>query len=267
MDGSRFDDLTRFMAERPSRRTVVKAMVGAMAGSLASVGTALGTPRCKRVNQACQTTADCCPGPTANGNVYCKQVKKSTKVCATCPPEAPTACNGGCISTASDNNNCGSCGNVCHGGASCANGVCRCPAGQHLCADGSCHECCTFEHCVSIIGPGEGAICCDGTCQASRFNPNNCGGCGIVCAGDQVCADGDCKCPTGQASGPDGTCTCGGSDCSATEPCCNGYYCNFGVCLACETTGGSCENSGDPGRPQNVACCSGMCDPSTLTCL
>ena len=71
MDGSRFDDLTRFMAETPSRRTVVKAMVGAIAGGLASVGNALGAPRCKRVNQACQTTADCCPGPTANGNVYC----------------------------------------------------------------------------------------------------------------------------------------------------------------------------------------------------
>src|SRR5690349_18887612 len=77
MDGSRFDELSRFMAERPSRRTVVKAMFGAIAGSMASVGAALGAPRCKRVNQACQTTADCCPGPNANGNVYCKQVKKS----------------------------------------------------------------------------------------------------------------------------------------------------------------------------------------------
>jgi hypothetical protein len=330
VDESKFDDLTRFMAETPSRRTVVKALVGAIAGSLASVGTALGAPRCKRVNQACQTTADCCPGPTANGNVYCKQVKKSTKICATCPPETPTACNGGCVDTSTDSKNCGTCGNVCLGGTTCVNGSCRCPAGQHLCADGSCkeccadshcdggaerccngicrnldgsnencgacghvcpagtdcmngscvclngqhlcadgscRECCTFEHCVPIIGPGEGAICCDGTCKASRFNQNNCGGCGIVCAADQVCVDGDCTCPNGQAPRPDGTCTCGGAECSAAVPCCDGYYCNFGVCLACEPIGGSCENSGDPGRPQNVACCSGMCDPSTLLCI
>ena len=87
MDESRFDDITRFMADRPSRRKVLAAMAAAISGSLASVGTALGAPRCKRVNQACQTTADCCPGPNANGNVYCKQVKKSAKVCATCPAE------------------------------------------------------------------------------------------------------------------------------------------------------------------------------------
>jgi hypothetical protein len=35
-----------------------------------------------------------------------------------------TACNGSCVNTSSDANNCGACGNVCPGGRACINGAC-----------------------------------------------------------------------------------------------------------------------------------------------
>jgi hypothetical protein len=39
-------------------------------------------------------------------------------------------CNGTCVATCCDNNNCGACGNVCTGGLTCFEGVCDCPSGQ-----------------------------------------------------------------------------------------------------------------------------------------
>lgn len=264
MDGSRFDDLTRFIADTPSRRTVIKAMVGAIAGSLASVGTALGGPRCKRVNQACQTTADCCPGPTANGNVYCASAGKKSKICQACPAETPTACNGGCVDTSDDNNNCGACGEVCFGGTTCVNGSCQCPAGQHLCADGSCNECCIHDHCESP-DPEANPICCAGTCVSASFDENNCGGCGNVCFADQFCELGDCECfEAGAHVGPDGQCTCDGTNCQGGGSCCDDYVCFLGTCQHCGAAGADCHDfSGNPG---DFLCCSGTCDPNTVTC-
>ncbi len=251
MDESRFDDITRFMADRPSRRKVLAAMAAAISGSLASVGTALGAPRCKRVNQACQTTADCCPGPNANGNVYCKQVKKSAKVCATCPAETPTACNGGCVDTNDDSLNCGTCGTVCHGTTSCVNGSCQCPAGLHLCADGSCKECCGDTDC-DYLGPGANPKCCDGMCVSLRRDENNCGACGNVCWADQSCVNDRCECPTGQIPGPNETCICGPDTCGSDAGCCDNWFCNpdSRVCDQCRASG---EMAPIPGT--SAGCC------------
>ncbi len=39
-------------------------------------------------------------------------------------PSGQTSCNGTCIDTSSDSNNCGYCGNVCSSGTSCVSGTC-----------------------------------------------------------------------------------------------------------------------------------------------
>jgi hypothetical protein len=65
-----------------------------------------------------------------------------------------------------------------------------CVAGECVCADG--------------LSP------CDGDCVDLRSDPLNCGECGEVCAGDEVCADGDCRLPNADGglgdggTGPDG---------------------------------------------------------------
>jgi hypothetical protein len=76
-----------------------------------------------------------------------------------------TLCNGACVPTATDNNNCGACGTVCTGGRTCVGGACACAAGSTLCG---------------------------GTCVPTTADVNNCGACGVRCTSAQTCAAGAC---------------------------------------------------------------------------
>ena len=92
-----------------------------------------------------------------------------------CPPGYGD-CDGGfttgCETRLSTDENCGSCGNACSDGMSCADGTCTCPAGTKDCSG----------QCVNVL-----------------TNPANCGDCGKVCPQDHVCSIGTClsSCPVG----------------------------------------------------------------------
>src|SRR5688500_15844316 len=64
MDGRRFDDATRALANGVSRRGVLRGLIGGTLGgmlALANHRDGLGAPRCKALGKRCKTTADCCP--------------------------------------------------------------------------------------------------------------------------------------------------------------------------------------------------------------
>ncbi len=84
-----------------------------------------------------------------NGRLVC-----SASTCAACSG-GRTACGGSCVTTATDANNCGSCGHACNtaGGETCVAGTCTCTAGTD----------------------------CSGVCTTLSNDPNNCGGCGVAC--------------------------------------------------------------------------------------
>lgn len=227
VDANRIDSLARTLAERPSRRRVLAALLGAVTAPLAgAAGRGLeAAPRCKKVDQACKTSEDCCPGPNRNGNVWCAADRRNSKTCQACPAETPTACNGGCVNTATDSDNCGDCGVVCPSGMACSGGICQCT-----------------DSTKSL---------CGGTCVNKSTDIFNCGSCGTQCFGGSSCVNGGCRCAHGQHFDATGTCTCQDTTCSGNGDCCNAYVCgNGGQCVPCSPAGTAVDNQ--------AKCCSGV---------
>lgn len=79
-----------------------------------------------------------------------------------------TLCNGTCVDTSIDSQNCGKCGNICPPETSCINGACSSP-------------------CL----PGQTS--CNGTCVDTSSDSLNCGACGKRCPPDAVCINGVCS--------------------------------------------------------------------------
>src|SRR5262249_60553522 len=76
-------------------------------------------------------------------------------------------CNGSCVDTSSDANNCGSCNNACG-----ANQVCNLSL-------------CTLACTPPLVN-------CGGGCVDVGSDANNCSGCGLSCDPTQICSGGSC---------------------------------------------------------------------------
>lgn len=80
-----------------------------------------------------------------------------------------------------DENNCGTCGNVCGAGLSCCAGGCVDPqASKANC--GACGNACAGAE-----------TCCSGTCINTGSSAQNCGACGNACPLLNSCSSGSCK--------------------------------------------------------------------------
>ncbi len=146
----------------------------------------------------------------------------------------------GCeTSLANDPNNCGGCGEVC----TLPNATPECTGG--VCMIASCNP--GFGDCNN--NPADG-------CETSLANdPNNCGGCGVVCATGQMCTSGSCvsSCPPGQT-------LCGGVCCPEGATCTNGM-CPIppSECLSCFCPCASLPSCGT--SPSTGSAC--FCFPTT----
>ena len=80
-----------------------------------------------------------------------------------------TLCGGECVNTENDNNNCGSCGNVCITSSSCSNSSCVCDEGLTLCGN-----ICASLQAIDLL-------CCDGVVTITSNNDNHCGSCDNPC--------------------------------------------------------------------------------------
>ncbi|MBO6938091.1 MAG: hypothetical protein JJ863_24190 [Deltaproteobacteria bacterium] len=118
-------------------------------------------------------------------------------------------------------------------------------------------------------GCSGGTTACGGTCVDTRFDPANCGGCGMACGAGDVCLSGTCT--------PQGMCTGALVDCSGTcvdprnDPmncgscgtsCASGEVCNVGTCssacgLGTEACDGRCVDS--QVDPNNCGACGNVC--------
>jgi hypothetical protein len=203
-----------------------------------------------------------------------------------CSKPAQPAADDGCeTDLLGDPANCGGCGQVCSSANVATPG----------CTGGRCTPTCRagFDDCNRSQFPQPN----DGCETPTSTDPNNCGQCGRVCIGGQVCSGGVCACPSGQT-------LCGtqcrnlqtdDDHCGACDRACSLYNvdtrtCAGGVCTSTCTTGwgncgarpqapapddgcetnlntsvrncGSCGRSCNSTRVLGLSCNGGRCDSS-----
>ncbi|RDV37203.1 hypothetical protein DV096_14560 [Bradymonadaceae bacterium TMQ3] len=112
---------------------------------------------------------DTAPGDTGDTNPDDAGDTDDAPVDESCP-SYQDRCEGECIPTSVDPENCGGCGVVCEGSDVCSGGSCVDP-----------------ESC-----PGE-LEACGGACVDTSLDSDHCGGCGITCDAGEGCVAGTCR--------------------------------------------------------------------------
>jgi hypothetical protein len=246
--------------------------------------TATDRSNCGVCGNVCPSGATCVNGACvcSSGSIKCGNTCSDTSTdpdnCGACG----NSCNGGtcsggkcicpsgykncgntCLGTNSDSRNCGNCGNVCPEGTGCQAGKCV----NTTVTPGVCNQAMYNANCLNL-DPGNpehsilaieclylwgkcqpGWECCNGeACRDTKFDSDNCGGCGRSCSDGDTCCNGQCV--------PYGTIPCG-------ETCCLPGYTCFADSTCCPAgysfCGGSC-------CPPNNSCCNGSCCPQGKTC-
>ncbi|MBN1203781.1 MAG: hypothetical protein JXB05_02510 [Myxococcaceae bacterium] len=232
-------------------------------GTSAVVGVMVDDPvfwNCSASNACCQTAP--IPGRGTTATV----VRSSAIAQAVCAPGS-TLCGTECVTTTSDLNHCGRCGNACNlpnATATCARGGCRiaaCAPGWADCdrvaANGCERQLNTTSDCSGCGQacnlPNSEELCAAGTCQVAACEPgyancdgspsngcetrlgttSNCSACGAVCnlpRAAEVCVDGACQVIS---------CEAGFANCDAVAS--NGCEVQLGTTANCGACGDACE--------------------------
>ncbi len=235
MDGHRFDELTRTLAQGTSRRRVLAGGLAALAGAVFGRGAASAAPGSG--------------GGKPQGRC----------------PDGYTNCRGTCVDITDNPEHCGACYLQCSPGEVCVAGVCEpeapagacpvastCPDGEPVlqtCDDPNCYCLATVEGETACIAPIETSTSCTTTAAC---------GPGAVCAispcspefGAHCFVQSTCSAACGATSQ---TCTAEGG---AQGSCCDGLVCDpdSQTCAACSQEGSACFGAFDP----QGSCCAGL---------
>ena len=178
MDSNRFDVLVISLSSLLSRRGMLATATGLAALAGSNLGPSLDTEARRKRKK--------------------KGKKKKKKKCK----NGKTKCNGSCVNTSQDSQNCGSCGNSCQSGTTCQSGSCK--NQNNVCPT----ECCSTGDCPN------GFACQNGACQPqNNVCPTEC------CENSDCPTGGTCNQQTGQCVCP-GNC-CFNDDCAPNQACLN----------------------------------------------
>jgi hypothetical protein len=156
MDGSSFDWIARVLAEGRSRRAVVRALAGSLAGGALGRRGGRAALAANRGNSAAAHFCAAIFGADTPAAGRCtSQATQGTGPYVACGGDPARFCGGACVDLQTDDLNCGACGEPCLGGSSCAGGQCVCPAGQHVDETGACTcagtACATSADCCGLV--------------------------------------------------------------------------------------------------------------------
>jgi hypothetical protein len=192
MNAQRFDALTKTLAaSRVSRRSVVTALVGVVASDLSSV-----------VRPVTSMAVNGAP-PGAPSSVQGDDHPVCGDVLDPCGPVDNPSCCDALLCEVCDVAS-GQCRSRCQGAEACCDGDCRTDF-TDVCGPGCCFQ--------------EKPLCCISGCVNEQIDRENCGGCGVRCAEDQLCDRGRCRsrCDASRCeSFVDGACVV---DCREDEVC------------------------------------------------
>jgi hypothetical protein len=232
VDQRSFDQMARLLAGAASRRTGLKAAVGALFGAAV-----LPAPADARKSRSQRPETE---GPCGNGKRKDNQCTKDSQ-----------CCTGICdVSKGKKNKDkkgrcrCLKNGKPCAADKNC----CK----SSVCFDGSCTDCRKSNQSCFDSGDCCGTgICSNYICIPCRNDGQSCSASADCCSGF-ACYDGTCA-----------PCASVGTTCTADSQCCDGSLCLDGVCASCIPEGGSCApkltaaSHGDP-REFALDCCGSL---------
>ncbi len=231
MDGNRFDNLVRKLAEPQTRRRTLKTLA---AGISASFATAVGLSEtdaaktCRGTDVVCRKNADCCTNQCSAPDAFGRRKCKCT-LASDCPiPE------NGCLDPICSNGSCGTV-NACSGVEVCFQGGCCTPVAEDVTCLNVCGN--QVNNCGQTVDCGP---CCLPGGSGCSLNSDCCSG---------YCILGTCQ---GVAAG-------NGSVCDETADCESGLFCCASTCRQC------CQPSDCPGTDtecQTRTCISNSCGVS-----
>jgi hypothetical protein len=131
----------------------------------------LAPEACDGKDHNCDGVVDEEPGASA----ACSATLGAPAKCVDAGCECMNTCDGGCVNLVSDSKNCGACGRTCTPGLQvCSGSDCVCAGVLCPVPDGGPGD---AGYLVAEGGPGGTPAVCFNT----QMDPNNCGGCGVVC--------------------------------------------------------------------------------------
>lgn len=200
MEEQRFDELTRLIAQKTSRRQMLKVLAGATVGGFLLQ---MDPRRAFASNSACAHFCNTAFGADTPAAAQCtSDAAHHRGLCySACGPGGTggTVCGGACIDTTSDSNNCGACGNVCSSGQTCTNGTCTatCQKNPYMTCQGNATIATVNGTTTCVKTCTSNADCTSGTCEAdadgvhSYCTGGGCSGCNnFYCSSDANCDPG-----------------------------------------------------------------------------